>query len=92
MQEIESQSLGWKDPLEKEMATHSKILAWEISWTEGAWQATVHGVAKESDTTQQLNNNSVAKYNNVFVIYIFTITICVIIICICYMYYMISDL
>ena len=27
-------SLGWKDPLEKEMLTHSSILAWEISWTE----------------------------------------------------------
>ena len=29
------QSLGWKDPLEKGMATHSSILAWEIPWTEG---------------------------------------------------------
>ena len=28
------QSLGWKDPLEKEMATHSSILAWEIPWIE----------------------------------------------------------
>ena len=28
------ESLGWKDPLEKEMATHSNILAWRISWTE----------------------------------------------------------
>jgi len=28
------QSLGWEDPLEKEMATHSSSLAWEISWTE----------------------------------------------------------
>ena len=28
------QSLGWKDPLEKGMATHSSILAWEIPWTE----------------------------------------------------------
>ena len=27
-------SMGWKDPLEKEMVTHSSILAWEISWTE----------------------------------------------------------
>ena len=27
-------SLGWKDPLEEEMATHSNILAWRISWTE----------------------------------------------------------
>ena len=28
------QFLGWEDPLEKEMATHSSILAWEIPWTE----------------------------------------------------------
>ena len=27
-------SLGWEDPLEKEMATHSRIIAWEIPWTE----------------------------------------------------------
>ena len=33
-QEPWDQSLGQKDPLEKEMATHSSILAWEISWTE----------------------------------------------------------
>ena len=35
MREIMVQSLGWKDPLGKEMATHSSILAWEIPWTEG---------------------------------------------------------
>ena len=34
MQEMQVQSLGWEDPLEKEMATHSSILAWEIPWTE----------------------------------------------------------
>ena len=34
MQEIWVQSLGWEDPLEKEMATHCSILAWRISWTE----------------------------------------------------------
>ena len=33
-QELQVQSLGWDDPLEKEMATHSSILAWEIPWTE----------------------------------------------------------
>ena len=33
MREIQVQSLGWKDPLEKEMATHSSILAWKIPWT-----------------------------------------------------------
>ena len=34
MQEMQVQSLGWGDPLEKEMATHSSILAWRIPWTE----------------------------------------------------------
>ena len=34
MQETSVQSLGQEDPLEKEMATHSCILAWEIPWTE----------------------------------------------------------
>ena len=33
-QETQVQSLVWKDPLEKEMATHSGILAWRIPWTE----------------------------------------------------------
>ena len=40
-------SLGWEDPLEKEMVTHSSILAWEISWTEEpGGLSTVHEVAK----------------------------------------------
>ena len=34
VQEIWAQSLDWEDPLEKEMATHSSVLAWEIPWTE----------------------------------------------------------
>ena len=34
MQETQVQSLGWEDALEKEMATYSSILVWEISWTE----------------------------------------------------------
>ena len=33
-QETWDRSLGWEDPLEEEMATHSSILVWEISWTE----------------------------------------------------------
>ena len=37
--ETRVQSLGWEDSLEKEMATHSSILAWRIPWT-GAWWAT----------------------------------------------------
>ena len=38
-------SLGWEDPLEKNMATHSSILAWRIPKDRRAWQATVHGTA-----------------------------------------------
>ena len=34
MQEMQVQSLGWEDPLEKEMATQSSIIVWEIPWTE----------------------------------------------------------
>ena len=46
MQETWAQSLGWEDPLEKVMATHSYILAQRIPMDRGAWQATVHGVLK----------------------------------------------
>ena len=34
MEEMQVQSLGWEDPLEEEMTTHSSILDWEIPWTE----------------------------------------------------------
>ena len=37
---------GWEDPLEEDMAIHSSILAWRIPTDRGAWQTTVHGVAK----------------------------------------------
>ena len=52
IQETWVQSLGWEDPLEEGMATHSSILAWRIPMDRGAWWATVHGVA-ESDTTER---------------------------------------
>ena len=45
MQETQFRSLGWEDPLEKGMATHSSICAWEIPGTED-WRATVHGLPK----------------------------------------------
>ena len=38
--------LGWDNPLEEGMATHSSLLAWRIPTDRGAWQATVHGVSK----------------------------------------------
>ena len=58
MQEMQVWSLGQKDPLKK-------VTAWRVqySWLEnpmdkGDWQATVHGVAKDSDLTWQLNSNN----------------------------------
>ena len=51
MQETWVQSLGWEDPLDKEMAAHSGILFWRIPWTEGPGVATVHWVTKELDMT-----------------------------------------
>ena len=52
VQETWVQFLGQEDPLEKGMATHSSILTWRIPWTEEAGGAIVHGVVKESDTTE----------------------------------------
>ena len=46
MRETWLQSLGREDLLEKEMATHSSILAWKIPWMEEPGWATVHGIAK----------------------------------------------
>ena len=46
MQETPAWFLGREDPLEKETATHSSILAWRIPMDREAWLATVHGVAK----------------------------------------------
>ena len=51
LQETWVRSLGWEDPLEEGMATHSSILAWRIPMDRGAWQATVCGSVKESDMT-----------------------------------------
>ena len=51
MQETSIRSLGWEDPLEKEMTMHSSILAWIIPWTEepGGYNPWSH---KELDTTE----------------------------------------
>ena len=54
MQETQVRSLGGEDPLEKEVATHSSILAWGVPWTEepGGLQSMDH---KEWDMTEQLS-------------------------------------
>ena len=56
MQETWVRFLGQEDSLEKEMATHSSILAWKIPWTEelGGLQSTG---SQESDTTKRLNHH-----------------------------------
>ena len=53
MRETGVQFLGWEDSLEKEMATHSRILAWRLPWTEepGGLELMGH---KEWNTTEQL--------------------------------------
>ena len=63
MQETWVQSLGQEDPLEKEMATHSSILAWKIPWMVGysPWGR------KESDTTERLHftSDSILKIRDI---------------------------
>ena len=53
MQETQVQSLGWEDPLEKEVATHSSLLAWRIPWTKepGGLQS----MGSQRDMTEQLS-------------------------------------
>ena len=53
IQETQVQSLGWKDPLEKGMATHSSILAWRIQWTTSLVGYSPWG-HKDSDMSEQL--------------------------------------
>ena len=53
MQETWVLSLGWEDPLEKEMATHSSNLAWKIPWTEEPGRYSPWG-HKELDMTKRL--------------------------------------
>ena len=52
MWETQVRSLGWEDPLDKEMATHASIPAWRIPWTEEPGGLPWGG--KESDTSEQL--------------------------------------
>ena len=58
MQEMQVRSLGQEEPLEKEMATHSRILAWRFPMDRGAWWATVHGVEKSRTRPKGLSMHS----------------------------------
>ena len=56
MQEIQQswvRSLGWENPLEESIATHSSILAWRISMDRGAWRTMVHTVVKSQTRMKQ---------------------------------------
>ena len=57
MQETWVRFLGWEDPLEKEMATHSSILAWKIPWTEEPRRLPSLG-SQRVDMTEQLHFTS----------------------------------
>ena len=60
MQETRIRSLGQENPLEKEIATHSSILAWRIPGT-GAWQAIVHGFAESQTQLSDQTTTTRAK-------------------------------
>ena len=61
------QPLGWKDPLEKGMATRSSILAWRIPWTEEPGRSpTVHRVAKSGKHTYLSQNHSTELFSLFF--------------------------
>ena len=51
IQETWVRSLGWEDPLEKEMATHSSVLAWKIPWMEKPGGLQSIGLQRELDMT-----------------------------------------
>ena len=58
MQDTWLPSLGWEDPLEEGMATHSSILVWKIPMDRGAWWATVHGAAKSQTRLSDLAHST----------------------------------
>ena len=58
MQETWVQSLGWEDPLGKEMATHFSILAWRIPWTEESGR--LQSMALQTRTRLDTHNNRAA--------------------------------
>ena len=62
MQETRVQSMSWEDPLEKEMATHSSFLAWEIPWQKSLMGYSPWG-RKELDMTEYLSIAQPASQN-----------------------------
>ena len=74
IQETQVRFLGWKDPLEKGMATHSGILAWRIPWTEEPGGLQSMGL-QESDTTEQLNTCKHTLPNSTLVLMAFSTSV-----------------
>ena len=66
VQEMRVQSLGQEDTLEKEVATHSSILAWEVPWIKKPGRVTVHGVTRVghdlSDQMTTTKNSQIHRY------------------------------
>ena len=69
IQESWVQSLGGEDPLEKEMATHSGILAWRIPWAEEPGRLQSMG-SQESDMTERLNHHHHLSLSSAFPHYV----------------------
>ena len=68
MWETRVRSLGWVDPLEKEMAVHSSILAWKIPWTEEPGRIQSMGLQRVMDMTEEIHFH--------FLIYLSGILLC----------------
>ena len=66
MQETKVWSMGQKDPLEKELAIHSSILAWRIQWREETGGSKESVGSKESGTTEQITH-TLTKFPAVFI-------------------------
>ena len=64
------QSLGWEDPLEEEMATHSSILAWKIPWTEepGSPWSCKESDLMEKQSTAYISEHEVARLKKVWLL------------------------
>ena len=65
MQETRIQSLGWEEPPEKEMATHSSIIAWEIPWTEETgWEQSMGSQKSWTRLTATTKHYRLGGFNN----------------------------
>ena len=64
MQEMWVWPLGWEDPLEEGMATHTSILAWRIPMVKRVWWATVHGVTKSCTRLSDSPTSTIQVHSN----------------------------